>query len=158
MGFLPKMPRLRVIHTFIWYLLYGHTQKDNTAAPPVDNQSSPGPTEELVDKNIESVSPGQDVTSTPVDNNVESVSPGQDMPSTPVDVNVESASPGQDLPSTPVDNNAESASLDQDVSSSPGADVKALKEESKSGAAESDLKGESLDQTSDFTVFYHWHL
>ncbi|XP_048189267.1 general transcription factor 3C polypeptide 1 isoform X4 [Perognathus longimembris pacificus] len=23
-GFLPKMPRLRVIHTFLWYLIYGH--------------------------------------------------------------------------------------------------------------------------------------
>ncbi|XP_029706384.1 general transcription factor 3C polypeptide 1 isoform X2 [Takifugu rubripes] len=158
MGFLPKMPRLRVIHTFIWYLLYGHTQKDNTAAPPVGNQSSPGPTEEPVDKNIESASPdqdmtsapmydnaesaspGQDLPSTPVDNNAESASPGQDLPSTPVDNNAESASPGQDLPSTPVDNSAESASPDQDVSSSPGADVKALKEESKSSSAESDLK------------------
>lgn len=140
MGFLPKMPRLRVIHTFIWYLLYGHTQKDNTAAPRVGNQSSPGPTEEPMDKNIESPSPDQDMASAPMDDNAES------------------ASPGQDLPSTPVDNNAESASPDQDVSSSPGADVKAPKEESKSGAAESDLKGESLDQTSDFRVFYHWHL
>lgn len=140
MGFLPKMPRLRVIHTFIWYLLYGHAQKDNTAAPPVGNQSSPGPTEEPVDKNIESASPDQDVTSAPMYDNAES------------------ASPGQDLPSTPVDNNAESASPDQDVSSSPGADVKALKEESKSSSAESDLKGESLDQTSDFRVFYYWHL
>lgn len=121
MGFLPKMPRLRVIHTFIWYLLYGHTHKDNTAAPPVDNQSSPGPTEEPVDKNIES------------------------------------ASPDQDVPSTPVDNNAESVSPDQDMSSTPGADVKTLKEESKSTAAESDLKGGSLDETYNFRVFYHWH-
>ncbi|XP_069860386.1 general transcription factor 3C polypeptide 1 isoform X1 [Dipodomys merriami] len=24
LGFLPKMPRLRVIHTFLWYLIYGH--------------------------------------------------------------------------------------------------------------------------------------
>lgn len=140
MGFLPKMPRLRVIHTFIWYLLYGHTQKDNTAAPPVDNQSSPGPTEEPVDKNIQSPSPDQDMTSAPMDDNAES------------------SPPGQDVPSTQVDNNTESASLGQDMSSSPGADVKPLKEESKSSAAESDLKGESLAQTSDFRVFYHWHL
>lgn len=114
MGFLPKMPRLRVIHTFIWYLLYGHTQKDNTAAPPVGNQSSPGPSEEPVDKNIESPSPDQDMTSAPMANSTESASP------------------------------------DQDVTSSAGADIKALKEESKSGKTESDLKGESLDQRSDF--------
>nr|XP_019610233.1 PREDICTED: general transcription factor 3C polypeptide 1 isoform X2 [Rhinolophus sinicus] len=24
LGFLPKMPRLRVVHTFLWYLIYGH--------------------------------------------------------------------------------------------------------------------------------------
>ncbi|XP_004623195.2 general transcription factor 3C polypeptide 1 [Octodon degus] len=24
LGFLPKMPRLRVVHTFLWYLVYGH--------------------------------------------------------------------------------------------------------------------------------------
>lgn len=25
LGFLPKMPRLRVVHTFLWYLIYGHS-------------------------------------------------------------------------------------------------------------------------------------
>lgn len=51
-GFLPKMPRLRVIHTFIWYLLYGHTQKHDTAPPSADSQETP---------------PGQDVASSPVE-------------------------------------------------------------------------------------------
>lgn len=42
-GFLPKMHRLRVIHTFIWYLLRGHPQKYDAAAPAGDSQNSPGP-------------------------------------------------------------------------------------------------------------------
>lgn len=88
MGFLPKMPRLRVIHTFIWYLLYGHRQKPDAAAPPEGNQNSPGPAEEPVDKNVESASPDQ-------------------------------------APSPPVE------------------DAEAPREESKTGPAESDAKGES---------------
>lgn len=67
MGFLPKMPRLRVIHTFIWYLLYGHTQKQDTASLSVDNQESPGPAEEPGNKDGESAFPDQDVTSSPVE-------------------------------------------------------------------------------------------
>lgn len=39
MGFQPKMPRLRVVHSFLWYLVYGHLQKPN----PADCQSSAGP-------------------------------------------------------------------------------------------------------------------
>lgn len=66
-GFLPKMPRLRVIHTFIWYLLYGHTQKHDTAAPSADNQDGPGPAKEPGDKNTESAPPDRDVTSSPVE-------------------------------------------------------------------------------------------
>lgn len=59
MGFLPKMPRLRVIHTFIWYLLYGHRQQHDAAAPPESNQNSPGPGEGPADKNAEPASPDQ---------------------------------------------------------------------------------------------------
>lgn len=73
-GFLPKMPRLRVIHTFIWYLLYGHRQKNNTAPPSADNRDSPGPAKEHVDGNAqtssgrnESASPDQDETSSPLE-------------------------------------------------------------------------------------------
>uniref|UniRef100_A0A8C0WLD1 General transcription factor 3C polypeptide 1 n=1 Tax=Castor canadensis TaxID=51338 RepID=A0A8C0WLD1_CASCN len=35
LGFLPKMPRLRVIHMFLWYLIYGHP-----ASHPVEKLSS----------------------------------------------------------------------------------------------------------------------
>uniref|UniRef100_A0A8D1S8E3 General transcription factor 3C polypeptide 1 n=1 Tax=Sus scrofa TaxID=9823 RepID=A0A8D1S8E3_PIG len=28
LGFLPKMPRLRMVHTFLWYLIYGHPASD----------------------------------------------------------------------------------------------------------------------------------
>lgn len=33
LGFLPKMPRLRVVHMFLWYLIYGHPAS-NTAEQP----------------------------------------------------------------------------------------------------------------------------
>lgn len=66
-GFLPKMPRLRVIHTFIWYLLYGHTQQHDAAAPSADSQHGPGPAGEPGDNSAESASPDQDVTSSPVE-------------------------------------------------------------------------------------------
>lgn len=29
-GFQPKMPRLRIVHSFLWYLIYGHPQKHNS--------------------------------------------------------------------------------------------------------------------------------
>lgn len=66
-GFLPKMPRLRVIHTFIWYLLYGHTQQPDTAAPSADSQDGPAPAQEPGDEDAESAPPDQDVTSSPVE-------------------------------------------------------------------------------------------
>ncbi|XP_055507682.1 general transcription factor 3C polypeptide 1-like isoform X3 [Leucoraja erinacea] len=37
-GFLPKMPRLRLVHMFLWYLIYGHplqkTPKDSSTSVP----------------------------------------------------------------------------------------------------------------------------
>uniref|UniRef100_H3CS41 Uncharacterized protein n=1 Tax=Tetraodon nigroviridis TaxID=99883 RepID=H3CS41_TETNG len=53
-GFLPKMPRLRVIHTFIWYLLHGHPQRHDAATPPGD-------------KDAERAPPAQEVTSSPAE-------------------------------------------------------------------------------------------
>ncbi|XP_061576125.1 general transcription factor 3C polypeptide 1-like [Cololabis saira] len=32
LGFQPKMHRLRVVHTFLWYLIYGHPLQDQTTA------------------------------------------------------------------------------------------------------------------------------
>lgn len=37
LGFQPKMPRLRVVHSFLWYLVYGHSQKHNRVS---DSQTS----------------------------------------------------------------------------------------------------------------------
>nr|XP_012320038.1 general transcription factor 3C polypeptide 1 [Aotus nancymaae] len=33
LGFLPKMPRLRVVHMFLWYLIYGHPASDSMEKP-----------------------------------------------------------------------------------------------------------------------------
>ncbi|XP_070683568.1 general transcription factor 3C polypeptide 1 [Pempheris klunzingeri] len=48
-GFQPKMHRLRVIHTFLWYLIYGHPHKYNpigsyltSETPANPNSSDPG--------------------------------------------------------------------------------------------------------------------
>ncbi|XP_069761563.1 general transcription factor 3C polypeptide 1 isoform X2 [Narcine bancroftii] len=45
LGFLPKMPRLRQVHIFLWYLIYGHPLKQGpkdsaTSAPSADTPSS----------------------------------------------------------------------------------------------------------------------
>lgn len=54
LGFQPKMHRLRVIYTFLWYLIYGHPQKHNstdshsTSQTP-DNPNSSGPADGSVD-------------------------------------------------------------------------------------------------------------
>lgn len=39
MGFQPKMPRLRVVHSFLWYLAYGHSHKPS----PADCQTEEDP-------------------------------------------------------------------------------------------------------------------
>ncbi|KAL0617008.1 General transcription factor 3C polypeptide 1 [Plecturocebus cupreus] len=33
LGFLPKMPRLRVVHMFLWYLIYGHPASNSMEKP-----------------------------------------------------------------------------------------------------------------------------
>ncbi|XP_021567113.1 general transcription factor 3C polypeptide 1 [Carlito syrichta] len=33
LGFLPKMPRLRVVHMFLWYLIYGHPDSNTVKKP-----------------------------------------------------------------------------------------------------------------------------
>ncbi|RXN35951.1 general transcription factor 3C polypeptide [Labeo rohita] len=35
MGFLPKMPRLRVVHSFLWYLIHGHPLRRSDPAEPL---------------------------------------------------------------------------------------------------------------------------
>uniref|UniRef100_A0A8C1XUU2 General transcription factor IIIC subunit 1 n=1 Tax=Cyprinus carpio TaxID=7962 RepID=A0A8C1XUU2_CYPCA len=39
MGFLPKMPRLRMVHSFLWYLIHGHPlrRSDPDAPPPEED-------------------------------------------------------------------------------------------------------------------------
>ncbi|XP_032460008.1 general transcription factor 3C polypeptide 1 [Phocoena sinus] len=42
LGFLPKMPRLRVIHMFLWYLIYGHPAKDTVEKPGFSSERRTG--------------------------------------------------------------------------------------------------------------------
>ncbi|XP_040829101.1 general transcription factor 3C polypeptide 1 [Ochotona curzoniae] len=39
MGFLPKMPRLRVVHMFLWYLIYGHPANKTAHKPGGERRS-----------------------------------------------------------------------------------------------------------------------
>uniref|UniRef100_A0A3Q1AI97 B-block binding subunit of TFIIIC domain-containing protein n=1 Tax=Amphiprion ocellaris TaxID=80972 RepID=A0A3Q1AI97_AMPOC len=38
-GFQPKMPRLRVVHTFLWYLIYGHPLQQSSACTDSTSQT-----------------------------------------------------------------------------------------------------------------------
>ncbi|XP_029801952.1 general transcription factor 3C polypeptide 1 [Suricata suricatta] len=42
LGFLPKMPRLRVVHMFLWYLIYGHPASQVRARPGLGGERRPG--------------------------------------------------------------------------------------------------------------------
>lgn len=65
MGFQPKMPRLRVVHSFLWYVAYGHSSNhspddcrpedgSNTSADPARASAAPPaadcPQSELAEK------------------------------------------------------------------------------------------------------------
>ncbi|EPY79532.1 general transcription factor IIIC, polypeptide 1 [Camelus ferus] len=41
-GFLPKMPRLRVVHTFLWYLIYGHPASKTVEKPGLSSERRMG--------------------------------------------------------------------------------------------------------------------
>ncbi|XP_036680624.1 general transcription factor 3C polypeptide 1 isoform X3 [Balaenoptera musculus] len=42
LGFLPKMPRLRVIHMFLWYLIYGHPASNTVEKPGFSSERRTG--------------------------------------------------------------------------------------------------------------------
>ncbi|XP_033887419.3 general transcription factor 3C polypeptide 1 isoform X2 [Acipenser ruthenus] len=42
LGFLPKMPRLRLVHIFLWYVVYGHPLRKHPEENPTP-QEEPGP-------------------------------------------------------------------------------------------------------------------
>lgn len=73
LGFQPKMPRLRLIHNFLWYLIYGHPHGQNstdssstsqTAAAAAANPGSSDPDNSPVDpQTADSTLPNLDVAS-----------------------------------------------------------------------------------------------
>ncbi|XP_004450524.2 general transcription factor 3C polypeptide 1 [Dasypus novemcinctus] len=42
LGFLPKMPRLRVVHVFLWYLIYGHPDSNSVERPELSSEKKNG--------------------------------------------------------------------------------------------------------------------
>lgn len=70
LGFQPKMPRLRLIHNFLWYLIYGHPHRQNssdsssTSQTAATNPGSSDPADGPVDpQTADSALPNLDVAS-----------------------------------------------------------------------------------------------
>lgn len=63
MGFQPKMPRLRVVHSFLWYLAYGHSQKRS----PADCKSDEGANASGDAAGASAASPAGDCTQSELD-------------------------------------------------------------------------------------------
>ncbi|XP_072125098.1 general transcription factor 3C polypeptide 1 isoform X2 [Mobula birostris] len=63
LGFLPKMPRLRLVHMFLWYLIYGHPLQESAkdAATSIPSAGTPSSAEREVSS---SEAPGEAVAST----------------------------------------------------------------------------------------------
>ncbi|XP_015249512.1 PREDICTED: general transcription factor 3C polypeptide 1-like isoform X1 [Cyprinodon variegatus] len=51
-GFQPKMIRLRVIHSFLWYLLYDHPLRDKASKPDLSSQTPVEPVESNPDTKL----------------------------------------------------------------------------------------------------------
>ena len=70
LGFQPKMPRLRLVHTFIWYVVYGHPLRQAPSSNPEVNTkdvtpgaSGPGQGAEMNTQEAASSAAEQEVTS-----------------------------------------------------------------------------------------------
>ncbi|XP_028978273.2 general transcription factor 3C polypeptide 1 [Esox lucius] len=63
LGFQPKMPRLRLTHTFLWYLIYGHPLRQSPALPDL----RPSTSVDLVADNpdVQSTYPNSSITVDP---------------------------------------------------------------------------------------------
>ncbi|XP_075420767.1 general transcription factor 3C polypeptide 1 isoform X2 [Tenrec ecaudatus] len=59
LGFLPKMPRLRVVHMFLWYLIYGHPPP-NMEKPGLHGERRAGKPEPANDSEASSDGPSRD--------------------------------------------------------------------------------------------------
>ncbi|KAK9981877.1 hypothetical protein ABG768_001400 [Culter alburnus] len=53
MGFQPKMPRLRIVHSFLWYLIYGHPIRRSGPADPASDSPAQSDPEALADGQME---------------------------------------------------------------------------------------------------------
>uniref|UniRef100_A0A6Q2XN73 B-block binding subunit of TFIIIC domain-containing protein n=1 Tax=Esox lucius TaxID=8010 RepID=A0A6Q2XN73_ESOLU len=65
LGFQPKMPRLRLTHTFLWYLIYGHPLRQSPALPDL----RPSTSVDLVADNpdVQSTYPNSSITVDPTE-------------------------------------------------------------------------------------------
>uniref|UniRef100_A0A8C6NY38 Ral transcription factor IIIC subunit 1 n=1 Tax=Nothobranchius furzeri TaxID=105023 RepID=A0A8C6NY38_NOTFU len=64
LGFQPKMQRLRAIHTFLWYLIYGHPQKSSSTECKSANTTSLDPNGSSSDTNLPDGQAQQDLKET----------------------------------------------------------------------------------------------
>uniref|UniRef100_A0A1A8EMJ4 General transcription factor IIIC, polypeptide 1, alpha 220kDa n=2 Tax=Nothobranchius korthausae TaxID=1143690 RepID=A0A1A8EMJ4_9TELE len=64
LGFQPKMQRLRAIHTFLWYLIYGHPQRNSSTECKSANTTSLDPNGSSSDTNLPDGQAQQDLKET----------------------------------------------------------------------------------------------
>ncbi|XP_026887701.2 general transcription factor 3C polypeptide 1 [Electrophorus electricus] len=71
LGFQPKMPRFRVVHTLLWYLIYGHPLNQSTPnespSPTLTPESGVGNSAQDVPPSSTETDPTQDTLHTPVE-------------------------------------------------------------------------------------------
>ncbi|XP_056587821.1 general transcription factor 3C polypeptide 1 [Triplophysa dalaica] len=141
MGFQPKMPRLRIVHAFLWYMIYGHPlRRSSPTDPPLDNQSDPtkpahdpqsSPTDPPLDNQSDPTKPAHDPQSSPtdppLDNQSDPTKPAHDLQSSPTDPPLDNQSdptkPAHDPQSSPtdppLDNQSDPTKPAHDLQSSP---------------------------------------
>lgn len=121
LGFQPKMHRLRAIHSFLWYLIYGH---------PCEHNSN--------DSNSTSQTPANPNSSDPENREKQNLEDAQNSTNTDGQTqSCESAADGSVDPQT-----ADSTLSNSHVTSS-GDDGEELKDKPAPGLSESDMKGEA---------------
>ncbi|XP_070771379.1 general transcription factor 3C polypeptide 1 [Enoplosus armatus] len=112
-GFQPKMHRLRVIHNFLWYLIYGHPYVYNSTGSHSTSQTPANPNSSDPDAKHPDSHEKEDLKDTPK----------------------ESAAAGSVDPQT-----ADSTLCNLDVTSSSGDEEEGLKDKSTPGHSQSDMK------------------
>lgn len=120
-GFQPKMHRLRMMHTFLWYLIYGHPLRHNCSSSDSTSQSSSG-------------ADGSDPAAKPADSKAQ-----QDLKEAESSTPADRPTPLSDSVGTGCDGrkSADSSLSNMEVASGDEG------EEQKDSCSQSDMKGET---------------